>query len=76
MDTKSENKKRRWSDLAFATIFIVAGVCLFASGRLGYKYAYGEGPHVRLGGALLLVLGVLGFVQALRVKKEEPNQKE
>jgi hypothetical protein len=62
-------QKRNWGGIAFGFLLMLAGAVAFASGRLGSKYAFSEGPHVRVGAILMFVVGVWYAAQASRKKK-------
>lgn len=63
--------------LTWGLISLFVGGRLLATGRAGYRAGYAAGDHVRIGGAILLGLGIwMVIVAARRLSKKEadPNR--
>jgi hypothetical protein len=67
-------RRSKCANATFSSLLCLMGVLFFLSGKTGHKFAYAEGPHVKIGGALLAIVGGWGLFHAVRAKKKEPNQ--
>jgi hypothetical protein len=59
-------KKISWGGISLGLLLMLGGAMAFVSGRLGSKFAYAEGPHIRVGAIVMFATGVWGIVQAFR----------
>lgn len=57
---------RDYLRLAIDCLVVLTGVDLLVSGRGGYRFAYTEGWHIRVGGALMMLYGLGLLVLELR----------
>jgi ATP-dependent protease Clp ATPase subunit len=66
----TSTKRINWGGVGLGLLLMLAGTVTFVSGRLGSKFAYAEGAHVRVGAILMFTMGVWRAAQAFRKKKE------
>jgi hypothetical protein len=59
-------RRRNLGDFLFGLVFLYVGVRLLSTGRGGYRSGYGEGLHIQIGGAMLLIAAVIIFTNWYR----------
>lgn len=61
-----EERTRSWSGVTGGVAFTAYGVAAAATGRADIELVKMEGPHIRLAGALLCIVGVVIAVSAFK----------
>jgi hypothetical protein len=68
MNAVEEKKKPSWSQIIFGMLFFFSGVAALITGKISIDLGDAEGLNVRVGGALLGIIGISLVVLALRKK--------
>jgi hypothetical protein len=65
-ETAEEQKALSWSGIAGGTAFTAYGVAAAVTGKADVELVKMEGPHIRIAGALLCVVGVVLAASAFK----------
>lgn len=73
---KSDDNDNFIGGYLFSAIAIVGGFACALVGQGGFRSAYTSGMHIRIGGALLFISGVVMLTSTMRMRRKQRRDRE
>jgi hypothetical protein len=67
---KKKKEKIDWGIFSLGVIATLVGHSCALTGQAGYRAGYATGTHVRVGGAIVALFGLLALYEALKKDKK------